>query len=97
MSSSTRPYVATNLVGMLCYVFVVWRIDQNIAAERRDYADFGDSLRFFTICVPILLGCLIYSAVTAVRSLRRRDAHELKSVGAVLVAWFAVFAIFRFI
>ena len=60
--------------------------DAGFKEERQKYADFGWGLLENTsvaltlpllICVPLLLGCLIYSAVRTNRTAKRLEAGEL--------------------
>jgi hypothetical protein len=101
MKRATAIYLASNLVGLLLFLWFVLRIEQFAHAEQRDYRDFGDSLHFLMTAVPVFLVCCAYSLVWGIKALkeyfRKRGGESLKALAAVICAWAAlILAIRRF-
>ncbi len=99
MKKSTVVFSAANVVGMLiCLAFVTGARQQAIM-EQRDSYDFGDSLNFLIIVLPVLGFCLLLNIVWGVLALvgvlRRRDYRSALVCVVVTALWAVVIPVAR--
>ena len=84
-------YSVTNLIGLL-FFFCFFVSAANFAKiEQRDYYDFGDSLNFILIGLPVLLVCFLVNTCWGIKALidvfRRRDYRASVAFAVVAAAW----------
>src|ERR1039457_536716 len=99
MKKSTVVFSAANVVGMLiCLAFVTGARQQAIM-EQRDSYDFGDSLNFLIIVLPVFGVCLLLNIVWGVLALvgvlRRRDYRSAFVCVVVTALWAVVIPVAR--
>ena len=91
MKRATIIYLVVNAVGLVLFLWLVFRIEQFARMEQRDYRDFGDSLNFLMTAVPVFLACAVYTLAWGVKALfdytRKRGAQGLKALATVTCAW----------
>ena len=92
-------YAVANLLGLLLFLSSVLAIMHNAKLEERDYYDFGDSLNFILLGLPILGICLLLNLAWVVKALidifRCREYLSLVAAAVVLAVWVTSILIVR--
>lgn len=87
MSNATRIYLIVNLIGISLILLNDFSIIHAIHSERRDSPDFGDSIKFLMVAVPVVLVCFVYSIVWAFKSVMKRNYQNLTALLFIAIVW----------
>jgi hypothetical protein len=99
MKKSSIIFSTANLIGMLICLAFVAGTRQQALMEQRDSYDFGDSLHFIMIVLPVLGVCLllniVWGVVALIAVLRRRDYRSALGCLVVAALWAVVIPVAR--
>ena len=91
MKRASEIYVGANVFGLFLYAVFIMRIQYEMHAEQRHYADFGDSMTFALTALPVLVIFSITNASWAIwgstRLIRHNDRKPIIWCALVIVAW----------
>ena len=91
MKPSLFIFSAANVIGILLIFDAIACIIHQATQEERNYYDFGDSITFLVMTVPVLLMCSLLNVCWAVMALvnvvKRRDYRDCIALGVTLSIW----------
>ena len=97
--SERVPYVVANAIGLALYAYLVERILRSISAEGRDYAEFGDGLRYLVTALPVLAFFTLFNVTWFVWTLKNSDTKRVDALftAAMLLVWVTEFVVLRYL